>query len=88
MLVSLRYSNVVDATVPNLEVSCAFADDGSAFIHSSFLDGWGAASPSSRSYAYIRIRESIVSVNAKTFLSMRSQYEQPLTPLIGAALRQ
>ncbi len=88
MIVSLRYSNTVGATVPNLEVSCAFADDGAATIHTAFLDDWGAADTTSRSYAFIRIRESIVNVDAKTFLSLRSQFEQPLPSLVGTALRQ
>jgi hypothetical protein len=88
MLVSLRYSNVPDATTPNIELACAFEDDGTGTIPGALLGGWGFASPASRSYAFMRIRETIVNFDDNTHLRMRSHFEQPLPSLIGATLRQ
>jgi hypothetical protein len=88
MIVSMRYSNVPDATTPNIELSCAFTDDGTGTVPGALLGGWGFASPASRSYVFTRIRETIVDIDDKTHLRMRSNFERPLPSLIGASLRQ
>lgn len=84
MVVSLRYGTAPDASVPNVEVACAFADDGSAQIPASFVNAFGGANPTSQDHAFIRVRDRIVEFNSRTRTRVRSIYEYPATSLVDA----
>lgn len=84
MVVSLRYNSTPGATQPDLEIACAFEDDGSGTISSTLANGWGAAQPGTQEFAFIRVRERIVEFDDRTRARVRSIFEYPLRPLADA----
>lgn len=81
MIVSLRYNQQPGSTVPNIEISCAFPDNGSATIPSLYVNGYGTSEPASREFAFTRVRERIVEFDDRTRTRVRSLYEVPTVPL-------
>ena len=84
MLVSLRYNATLGAAQPNVEISCAFADDGTGTIPSTYANGWGTAEPASRQYTFTRVREAVVSFDDRTRTRIRSIFEVPAISLNAA----
>ncbi len=84
MVVSLRYNAAPGASAPNVEIACAFEDDGSAQIPIPFADAYGSSSPTTRDYAFIRVRERVVEFDGRTRTQVRSIYEYPAKSLIDA----
>lgn len=81
MVVSLRYNTSEGATQPDLEIACAFTDDGTGTIPLNLANGWGDAVPETREFTFTRVRERIVEFDARTRTRVRSVYEQPLIAL-------
>lgn len=81
MVVSLRYNTTEGATQPDLEIACAFVDDGTGTIPLNLANGWGDAVPETREYTFTRVRERIVEFDARTRTRVRSIFEYPLIAL-------
>lgn len=84
MVVSLRYNAAMDATLPNVEIVCAFDDDGSAQIPTGFADAYRNSSAASRQHVFIRVRDRIVEFDGNTRTRVRSIFEYPTTSLLDA----
>lgn len=84
MVISMRYSSNPATTTPNVEMSCAFVDNGSATIPAQVLFNWSQSDPASRSYNYSRLRDTIVNFDERTYVRLRSQYEIPKPPFPGS----
>jgi hypothetical protein len=84
MVVALRYNSTPGSTAPDLEIACAFADDGTGTIPANLANGWGQAEPGTTEYQFMRVRERIVEFDARTRARVRSVYEVPLTDLVDA----
>jgi hypothetical protein len=84
MLVALRYNSNPDATTPNIEIACAFDDDGSGQIPAAFANAYGTAGAAAREYAFIRVRDRIIELDDRTRARVRSIFEVPTTSLVNA----
>lgn len=84
MLVSLRFSAEPGAVEPDVEIACAFEDDGSGQIPAVFVNAYGTAAPETQEHAFIRVRDRIVEFDIRTRTRVRSIYEYPLTSLADA----
>lgn len=84
MVVSLRYNVAPGATAPNVEIACAFEDDGTAQIPIAFADAYGSASATTKDHAFIRVRERIVEFDSRTRTQVRAIYEYPTKSLLDA----
>jgi hypothetical protein len=84
MIVALRYNSTPGSTEPDLEIGCAFPDNGSAEIPSTFANGYGGSVPETREYSFTRVRERIVEFDDRTRTRVRSIYEYPAIPLNDA----
>lgn len=84
MVVSLRYNSTPGSTRPDLEIACAFEDDGTGTIPPSLANGWGESVPATREYVFMRSRERIVEFDDLTRTRVRSLYEYPLKALSDA----
>ena len=77
MLVSLRYNSVGTTDVPDTELRCAFADDGSGTVIPSFAGAWSAAAAASRSVIAQRVRYTRVEMDALTKVILLSFFDWP-----------
>lgn len=84
MVVALRYNSTIGATQPDLEIACAFEDDGTGTIPSNLANGWGQSVPATRQAVFMRVRERIVQFDDRTRTRVRSVYEYPLIDLVDA----
>lgn len=84
MVVSLRYNSTEGETLPDLEVACAFADNGSGTVPLTFANGWGTSVPETRQAVFMRVRERIITLNDGARARARSMYEYPLVDLVDA----
>lgn len=84
MVASLRYNSDAGSTVPDLEIACAFEDDGTGAIPANLANGWGESEPASREFTLTRVRERIVEFDDRTRTRVRSIYEYPLISLVDA----
>jgi hypothetical protein len=82
MTIALRYSTVEGSTLPNAEIYCVFADDGTGSVPTSYAALWAASAVASRSYEFTRVRESSVLIAERTRARAFSFYAVP-TPTIG-----
>lgn len=83
MVFFLRYANsIAPGGVPNEQIVCGFADDGSGTIDPSYLNGWQSAPPTSRAIAATRLRYNEIQVDSRTRVTIVSTFEIPTPPII------
>jgi hypothetical protein len=81
MVVALRFSNNPDVLEPNIELACSFVDNGSGVIPAQSLNNWSQSAPASRSFVFLRLRDTIVNFDERVLARLTSQYEVPRPPL-------
>ncbi len=77
MLVSLRYNALGTTDVPDTEIRCDFADDGSGTIIVPYSSAWSAAAAASRSVVAQRVRYTRVEMDSRTKVILLSVFDQP-----------
>lgn len=81
MTLALRYSTVTGG-LPNAEIYCVFADDGSGTVPALFASIYASTDPATRSYEFNRVRESEVIIANRKRARLFSFYPVP-TPVLG-----
>ncbi|MBX3132699.1 MAG: hypothetical protein KF689_04855 [Gemmatimonadaceae bacterium] len=84
MVIGMRFSNNAASIIPNVELACVFVDNGTGVIPGQTLFNWSQSNPDSRSYSYMRLRDTVVNFDERTYVRLRSQYEVPRPAFPGA----
>jgi hypothetical protein len=79
MLFFLRFSSISVSDEPNVELRCAFDDDGSGTIQPPYSSAWSTAPEGSRSAVVQRVRYTRLDLDAKTSVTLISSFDRPIT---------